>query len=328
MRRRAFITLLGGAATAWPLAAQAQRVERIRRVGVLMNLAAGDSEGQSRVANLLQRLEQLGWRTGHNLQVEVRWGAGDMELYRQLASELAALAPDVIVASASPPVMALRQAAPITPIVFVVVSDPLGAGFVDSLARPGGNITGFTNYEYSLSTKWLELLKEIAPRVTRVAVLRNAAIAAGSGQYGALQAAATSFGMEMRPIDLRDPGEIERAIGGFARSVNDGLVVTGGGSAVHRRQIVALAARYALPAVYPYRYYVTDGGLISYGPDLIGQYRQAAGYIDRILKGEKPGDLPVQAPTKYEMVLNLSTAKAIGLDVPATLLARADEVIE
>jgi putative ABC transport system substrate-binding protein len=327
MKRREFITLFGGAA-AWPLAARAQQGERTRRIGVLMNFAADDAEGQSRVAELLQTLEQLGWRRGQNLRVEVRWGAGDMALYRKFASELAALAPDIMVASASSSVMALQQAAPSTPIVFVVVSDPLGAGFVDSLSRPGGNITGFTNYEYSMSTKWLELLKEIAPRVTRVAVLRNAGIAAGSGQYGALQAAATSSGMEMRPIDVRDPGDIERAIGTFARGVSDGLVVTGGGAAVHRRQIIALAARHQLPTVYPYRYFVTDGGLISYGPNLIDQYRRAAEYIDRIFKGERAGNLPVQAPTKFELVINLKTAKALGLEVPPMLLARADEVIE
>jgi putative ABC transport system substrate-binding protein len=327
MNRREIIMLLGGA-VAWPLAAKAQQGERVRRIAVLMNLIADDAEGQSRVAAFLQGLRELGWSADRNMQIDIRWAGNDDGRYHRYAAELAALAPDVFLASASPAVMALQQVASTVPIVFVAVSDPVGAAFVDSMARPGGRITGFTQFEYGISAKWLEILKEIAPRVTRVAVLRNPAIAAGSGQLGALQAVAPSLGVELRPVDVRNSEEIERAVAAFVRGSNDGLIVTGGGSAVHRKLIVSVAARHQLPAVYPYRYYAASGGLISYGPDLVDQFRQAAGYIDRILKGDKPGDLPVQAATKYEMVINLNAAKALGLDVPPTLLARADEVIE
>ncbi len=326
--RRDFITLLGGAAAAWPLAGRAQQGERVRRIAVLMNLIADDAEGQSRIAAFLQGMRELGWSPDRNMRIDIRWAGNDDERYRRYAAELAALAPDVFLASASPAVMALQQVASTVPIVFVGVADPVGAAFVDSMARPGGRITGFTQFEYGISAKWLEFLKEIAPRVTRVAVLRNPAIASGSGQLGALQAVAPSLGMELRPVDVRHAEEIERAVAAFVRGANDGLVVTGGGSAVHRKLIVSVAARHQLPAVYPYRYYATSGGLISYGPDLVDQFRQAAGYIDRILKGEKPGDLPVQAATKYELVINLKTAKSLGLEVPPTLLALADEVIE
>jgi putative ABC transport system substrate-binding protein len=327
MNRREFISLLGGAA-AWPLAARAQQRERMRRIGVLMNLIADDAEGQSRIGAFLQRMQELGWSADRNMRIDIRWAGNDNELHRRYAAELAALAPDVFLASASPAVMALQQVTSTVPIVFVVVSDPVGAAFVDSMARPGGRITGFTQFEYGISAKWLELLKEIAPRVMRVAVLRNPAIASGSGQLGALQAVAPSLGVELRPVDVRNAEEIERAVAAFIRGANDGLIVTGGGSAVHRKLIVSIAARHKLPAVYPYRYYAASGGLLAYGPDLVDQFRQAAGYIDRILKGEKPGDLPVQAATKYELVINLKTAKALGLEVPPTLLTRADEVIE
>jgi putative ABC transport system substrate-binding protein len=329
MRRREFISLLAGAAAAWPVAAaSAQQGERVRRIAVLMNLNEDDAEGQSRIAAFLQRMRELGWSADGNMQIDIRWAGNDDERHRRYASELAALAPDVFLASASPAVMALQRVASTVPIVFVVVSDPVGAAFVDSMARPGGRITGFTQFEYGISAKWLEFLKEIAPGVTRVAVLRNPAIASGSGQLGALQAVAPSLGVELRPIDVRNAEEIERAVAAFVRGANDGLIVTGGGSAVHRNLIVSIAARRQLPAVYPYRYYAASGGLISYGPDLVDQFRLAPGYIDRILKGEKPADLPVQAPTKYALVINLKTAKALGLDVPPTLLARADEVIE
>jgi putative ABC transport system substrate-binding protein len=328
MKRREFITLLGGAAAAWPVAARAQQGERMRRIGVLMNLAADDAEGQSRVAAFLQGMRELGWSSDRNMRIDIRWAGNDDERYRRYAAELAALAPDVFLASASPAVMALQQLASTVPIVFVGVSDPVGAAFVDSMARPGGRITGFTQFEYGISAKWLEILKEIAPRVTRVAVLRNPAIASGSGHLGALQAVAPSLGLELRPVDVRNAEEIERAVAAFVRGANDGLIVTGGGSPVHRKLIVSVAARHQLPAVYPFRYYAASGGLISYGPDLVDQLRQAAGYIDRILKGERPADLPVQQATKVELIINLKTAKALSLDVPPTLLARADEVIE
>ena len=325
--RREFVTILGGAGV-WPLVARAQQGERVRRVAVLMNLIAHDAEGQTRIAAFLQSMRELGWSAGRNMRIDIRWAGNDDERHRRYAAELAALAPDVFLASASPAVMALQQVTSTVPIVFVVVSDPVGAAFVDSMARPGGRITGFTQFEYGISAKWLELLKEIASRVTRVAVLRNPTIASGSGQLGALQAVAPSLGVELRPVDVRNAEEIERAVGAFVRGPTDGLLVTGGGSAVHRKLIVSVAARHRLPAVYPYRYYAATGGLLSYGPDLVDQFRQAAGYIDRILKGEKPGDLPVQAATKYELVINLKTAKTLGLDVPPSLLARADEVIE
>jgi putative ABC transport system substrate-binding protein len=328
MRRRAFITLLGGAALAWPLAASAQQGERLRRIGVLMYWAEDDAEGQARLAAFAQALTQLGWSDGRNLRIDTRWATAD-DIGRH-AAELAALAPDVLVAAAGTSTAAsLLQATRTVPIVFVTVIDPVGAGLVASLAQPGGNATGFTLYEYSMSGKWLELLKEIAPRVTRAAVLRDPAVASGIGQFGAVQAVAPSLRVQLSPVDMRDAGEIERGVAAFARGSNDGLIVTAGAlTIVHRELIIALAARHRLPAVFPGRFYVAGGGLISYGPDLVDQFRRAAGYVDRILKGEKPADLPVQAPTKYQLVINLKTAKALGLEVPSSLLARADEVIE
>ena len=328
MRRREFITVLGGAAAAWPLAARAQQGERVRRIGVLVAVA-DDPEGQARIAAFLQGLQQLGWAEGRNLQIDTRWGAGDADRFRKYAAELVALAPDVILAAGGAVVPPLLQATRSVPIVFTQTPDPVGAGFVDSLARPGGNVTGFTVFEYGISAKWLELLKEIAPRVTRAAVIRDAAIASGTGQWGALQSVAPSFGVELSPVNMLDAGEIERTIAAFARSPNGGMILTGSALAVfHRELIVTLAARHKLPAVYYDRHFVAGGGLISYGPNSIDPHRRAAGYVDRILRGEKPGDLPVQAPTKYELVINLKTAKALGLDLPPTLLARANEVIE
>jgi ABC-type uncharacterized transport system substrate-binding protein len=294
----------------------------------LIYLAADDAEGQARLAAFAQALKQLGWSDGRNLRIDTRWATADD--IRRHAAELAALAPDVLVAATGTATVApLLQATRIVPIVFVTVIDPVGAGFVASLAQPGGNATGFTIYEYSMSGKWLELLKEIAPRVTRAAVLRDPTVASGIGQFGAVQIVAPSLGVELSPVDVRDAGEIERAVTAFARGLNGGLIVTGNALAiVHRDLIIALAARHRLPAVFPGRFYVAGGGLISYGPDFVDQFRRAAGYVDRILKGEKPADLPVQAPTKYELVVNLKTARALGLEIPATLLARADEVIE
>jgi putative ABC transport system substrate-binding protein len=328
LKRREFITLIGGAA-ACPLAASGQQGERVRRVGVLMNVAAADQEGQAQVAAFLQALQQLGWSEGRNVRIDTRWGENDVELDRRYATELLAFAPDVVLASSTLSVAALRRVTRTSPIVFAGVSDPVGAGFVDTLARPGGNVTGFMIFEYSVSGKWLELLKEIAPRVMRAAVLRDSANPAGIAQFGAIQAVAQSLGVALRPVDIRDAGEIERSIASFARAANGGLIVTPGASvSAHHDLIVMLAARYKLPAVYSSRPMVIGGGLICYGPDIAHQFRQAAGYVDRILKGEKPADLPVQAPTKYELVINLKTAKALGLDVPPTLLARADEVIE
>jgi putative tryptophan/tyrosine transport system substrate-binding protein len=329
MRRREFIGLLGGAAAAWPLAARAQQAERMRRIGVLLPAAADDPEFQAWVGAFQQALALLGWTIGRNVRIDTRWATTDAAEIRRHAAELAALAPDVILAHGASTVGLLLQATRSVPIVFPIVSDPVGAGFVDSLARPGGNATGFLSFEYGLSAKWLELLKQIAPNVTRAAVLRDPTIPAGIGQFGALQSAAPSFGVELSPFNVRDAGEIERAVAAFARSANGGLIVTSSASAiVYRDLIVTLAARHKLPAVYYERLFVAAGGLISYGPDQIDQYRQAAGYVDRILKGEKPADLPVQAPTKYETVINLKTARALGRDVPPTLLSRADEVIE
>ena len=326
MKRREFISLLGGAA-AWPLTARAQ--ERVKRVGVLLPGSADNPEYQARLAAFHQGLAVLGWTIGRNVHIETRWATSNAAALRKHAAELAALAPDVILANGSAAVAPLLEATRTVPIVFAIVPDPVGGGFVDSLARPGGNATGFTLYEYGISAKWLELLKEIAPGVRQVAVLRDAGLSVGAGQFGAMQSVAPSFGVELRPIDVRDAPEIERAITAFARSANGGLVVTGSALVVtHRETIAALAARHKLPAVYSGRFYVTVGGLLSYGPDFVDQFRQAAGYVDRILKGEKPADLPVQAPTKYELVINLKTAKALGLTVPPTLLARADEVIE
>ena len=329
MRRREFITLLGGAAAVWPFTARAQQGERMRRIGVLMPIAADDPEGQTRIAAFQQGLQQLGWTDGRNVRIETRWSRGNADDIRKYAAELATLSPDVILATGSNTMGPLLQATRAVPIVFVTVPDPVGAGFVDSLARPGGNATGFTAFEYGLSGKWLELLKEIAPGVTRAAVIRDPAITAGIGQFAAIQSVAPSVGVEVSPVNVRDAGEIDRAITAFARSSNGGLIVTGSALAVaHRDLIVVLAARHKLPAVYNQRLFVTSGGLISYGADFIDQYRRAAGYVDRILKGEKPADLPVQVPTKYELVINLKTAKALGLTIPPTLLTQADEVIE
>jgi putative tryptophan/tyrosine transport system substrate-binding protein len=328
MKRREFITLLGGAAAAWPLAARAQP-ERMRRIGVLMNPGESDPEGQARFAAFLQGLQQLGWTDGRNVRIDTRWSPGDADDTRRHAIELVALAPDVILATGSATVASLLPVTHAVPIVFVLFPDPVGAGIVDSLARPGGNVTGFTSYEYGISGKWLELLKQIAPGVTRAAVIRDPAASGGIGQFAAIQSVAPSLGVEVSPVNVRDAGEIERAVTAFVRSSNGGLIVTGSALAfVHRNLLVTLAARHKLPAVYWIRSLVTDGGLISYGPDIIDQYRRAAAYVDRILKGEKPADLPVQAPIKYELVINLKTAKALGLDVPDKLLALADEVIE
>jgi ABC-type uncharacterized transport system substrate-binding protein len=326
--RRDFITLLGGAAAVWPLAASAQQPGGMRRIGVLMNSTADDAVSQDRLTAFVQGLQELGWTVGRNLQIDYRWGAGNVERYRTFAAELVALTPDILVTVGAPAVEALQRATRTVPIVFISVTDPVGGGLVASLARPGGNTTGFTLSEYGLSGKWLELLKEIAPRVTRAAVLRDP-VAVGIGQFAAIQAVAPSLQVELSPVDVRDAGEIERAVTAFADRPNGALIVTASAfTMIHRELIIALARRHQLPAVYAYRYFVTSGGLISYGPDPIDPYRLAAGYVDRILKGEKPADLPVQFPTRYMLVINLKTAKAIGLDVPATLLARADEVIE
>jgi putative ABC transport system substrate-binding protein len=330
MRRRKLICLIGGAAVAWPLAARAQQADRMRRVGVLLNRVADDPEEQARLAAFLQRLQELGWTDGRNVWIDYRWAAADPDRSRTYAAELVALAPDVILAAGSQSVAALQQTATTVPIVFANVVDPVGAGFVARLARPGGNATGFTPFEYSLSGKWLELLKEIAPNLTRIAILRDPGIATGIGQFAAIQAMASpSLGVELSPIDVRDGGKIERDIAALARESNSGLIVTASsGASVHRELIIMLAARHGLPAVYPFRYFVTRGGLISYGPDPTDQFRRAAGYVDRILKGEKAADLPVQSPTKYELAINLKTAKALGLTMPPSLLARADQVIE
>jgi putative ABC transport system substrate-binding protein len=326
MRRRDFITLLGGAAT-WPLATRAQQAA-MRRIGVLTSLAADDPQTSIRDAAFWQALQELGWTVGRNVRVEYRWGAGDPGRMRKHAAELVALAPDVILVTggATEP---LLQATRTVPVVFVGIADPVGAGFAESLARPGGNATGFMTQEYGLAGKHLELLKEIVPDVTRVGVVRDSSSIAGIGQFGAIQSIAPSLNVELSPLGLRDKDEIERGITAFARRPNSGLVVTGTAlTVVHRDLIIALAARHKLPAVYSFGYFVRAGGLISYGADIVDQYGRAAGYVDRILKGEKPADLPVQAPTKYELVVNLKTAKALGLDLPASVLARADEVIE
>src|SRR5712671_2681260 len=294
-----------------------------------MNLAADDPEALRRMTAFVRGLQQLGWTEGGNMRIDTRWGAGTADRFRIYAAELVALNLDVALAASGATMPSLLQATRTVPIVFVQVPDPVGAGFVESLARPGGNATGFTNYEYGMSGKWLELLKEIAPRVTRAAVLRDPAVASGIGQFGAVQAVAPSLGVELSPVDVRDVGEIERAVAAFARGQNGGLIVTGSALATrHRDLIITLAARHKLPAVYSGRWFVADGGLLSYGPDYVDQFRRAAAYVDRILKGEKPVDLPVQAPTKYQLVINLKTARALGITVPATLLARADEVIE
>jgi ABC-type uncharacterized transport system substrate-binding protein len=329
MRRREFLGVLGGAATAWPLAVRAQQGERVRRIGVLMNLPADDPDAPARVAAFAQGLQELGWTMGRNVRIDYRWGAGVANLYRRYGAELVALAPDLILASGVPAVSAVQQASRTMPVVFVDTTDPVAAGIVASLARPGGYATGFMQFEFGMSGKWLELLKEIAPGVTRAAVIRNPMTPAGAGQVGAIQAVAPSFGVEISPIDVRDKSEIEHAIAAFAGKPNGGLIVLSTSLAVvHREQIIGSAARHRLPVVYPFRIYVNAGGLVSYGPDKIDPYRRAAGYVDRILKGEKTADLPVQTPTKYELVINLKTAKALGLTVPPAVLARADEVIE
>jgi putative ABC transport system substrate-binding protein len=328
MRRREFITLLGGAA-AWPLAVSAQQEERMRRVGVLMNATKDDPPVWNRFSAFVQGLQQLGWTEGRNLKVDVRWGTlgATVDRYLKDAAELG-LASDVILGSTTPSLEALQRATRTVPIVFAMIVDPAGQDFVESLARPGGNITGFMQFEYSLASKWLELLKQIAPSVTRAAVLRDPTSRSGIGQFAVIQAVAPQLGIEVAPVNVRDAVEIERRIAAFASSPNGGLVMTGGAGTAHRELIFRLVAQYRLPAVYPYRYHVDDGGLVSYGPDLPDLFRQAASYVDRILKGEKPSDLPVQAPTRYELIINLKAAKAIGLDVPPAVLVRADQVIE
>jgi putative ABC transport system substrate-binding protein len=329
MKRREFITLLGGAAATWPVVARAQQRDRMRRIGVLMPASADDAESQTRVGAFLQGLQQLGWTIGRNVRVDTHWATSDAASIRKHAAELAAFAPDAILAFGASTVGPLLQETRTVPIVFPVVGDPVAAGFVESLARPGRNATGFMTFEYGMGAKWLELLKQIAPAVTRVGVLRDPAIPTGPAQFGVIQAAAPSAGMEVRPVDARDAGEIERGVATLARTSNSGLIITASAaSQVHRDLIITLAARHKLPAVYYERLFISVGGLISYGPDFVDQFRLAAGYVDRILKGENPADLPVQAPTKYDLVINLKTAKALGLTVPDSLLARADEVIE
>ena len=329
MQRREFITLLGGAAATWPLAARAQQPERMRRIGVLMNIAENDPQSKVRTLAFVRGLEERGWTLGGNLQIEYRWAAGNANLYRRYAPELVALAPDVLLATGGTGVGALQQVTSTIPIVFVGTTDPVNRGLIASMARPGGNTTGFIEFEYSLSGKWLELLKQIAPSVSRVAVVRDPVEFSGVGQMAAIQTSAPSFGVEVSPVDARDAKEIERTITTFAHGSNGGLIVTLSGSAIgSRKLIVTLAARNRLPTIYPDRIFVTDGGLMSYGPDPVYPYRAATSYVDRILKGEKPADLPVQAPTKYELAINLKTAKALGLNVPNTLIGRADELIE
>jgi putative ABC transport system substrate-binding protein len=326
VRRRDFIKVIAGSAAAWPFTARAQ--ERIRLVGLLNILAEDDPESRLRIVAFKKSLQGLGWTEGSNVRIEARWAGGDIERLRKHAKELVALGPDVILTSGSVTVRPIQEATRTIPIVFVQAVDPVGSGYVESMSHPGGNTTGFTQFEYSLSGKWLELLKQIAPQVTRVAVIRHPVHGSGIAQFAVIQAFAPPLGVELTPIDARDVGEIDRGITAFAGFGSGGLIVTSGGTAYHRDVIIPLAARFRLPAVYPYRYYTIDGGLASYGPNTIEQYRRAALYIDRILKGEKPADLPVQAPTKYELIINLKTAKALGLTVPPSVLARADEVIE
>jgi putative tryptophan/tyrosine transport system substrate-binding protein len=331
MRRRDLIKLAGGAAAsaAWPLAARSQQAGQMRRIGVHMPIAADDPEGKARIAAFVAAMQQLGWTDGRNVRFDFRWGAGNAETIRKHAAELVALAPDVILATGSGTIGSLLQATRAVPIVFVVAPDPVGAGFVDSLSRPGGNATGFIQFEYGIAGKWLEMLKEIAPGMTRVAVLRDPAITAGTGQWGAVQSAAQALRVEISPINLREAGEIERSITSFAQTPNGGMIITGSAlSVTHRALIISLAARHRLPAIYFEQFFVKDGGLMSYGPNLVDQYRQAATYVDRILKGEKPADLPVQTPTKYDLAINLKTAKALGLTVPNTLLVSAEQVFE
>jgi putative tryptophan/tyrosine transport system substrate-binding protein len=328
MKRRDFITFLGGVAAAWPLAVRAQQRERVRHIGMLNALGPDDPEAQARIAVLEQTLQQLGWVVGRNLKIEIRQIGGDVNRVRSDAAELVALAPDVILTIGSVAVGPLQQATLTIPIVFVNAPDPVGAGFVQSMAHPGGNITGFSSFEYSMSGKWAELLKQIAPNVTRALVLRDPTSAAGIGQFAAVRAVAQSLGVELTPVDVRDTDEIERNVSTFARSGNGGMIVTSGGTGSRRKLIIGLASRHKLPSVYPYRYYAVDGGLVAYGPNTLDPVRRAAGYVDRILKGEKPADMPVQAPTKYELIINLKTATALGLSIPQSLLATADEVIE
>lgn len=329
MRRRDFITAIAGSAVAWSVVARAQQPDQKRRIGIIISYSDDDPEARPRLAALVQGLQELGWTDGRNIHIDYRYTAGDAERTRRYAAELVALAPDVILAGNTSTMGALQQATRIVPIVFAGVVDPVGAGFVDSLAHPGGNITGFTQFEYGLGGKWLELLKEIAPRVTRVAVPRDVTAPVAHAEFAAVQTVAPSFGVEISPLGVRDADEIERGIASFARGSNGGLVVASGPATFrYRKLITTLAIRHRLPAVYPFRYFVDLGGLVSYGSDRIDQFRRAAGYIDRILKGDKPADLPVQAPTKYELVVNLKTAKALGLTVPSSVLARADEVIE
>jgi putative tryptophan/tyrosine transport system substrate-binding protein len=328
MRRREFLGFLGGVGAAWPLAAQAQPAQRMRRVAVLMD-SPQDDRGRPRLAAFVRALADQGWSDGRDVRIDVRWGANSAESSRNLAAELLALDPDVVLTSGSPATGAMRQATTAIPIVFVLVTDPVGAGFIDSLARPGGNLTGFTLFEYAIGGKWLELLKEIAPTTRRVAVLRDVGVAAGSGQFGAIQAAASSLGIELRPLGLRDADEIERGIAAFAPGPGDGMIVTASPlAAVHRERIITLAARHRLPSAFAYRHFVAAGGLVAYGPDLVSPMSRATSYVSRILKGEKADALPVQAPTTYELVVNVRTAKELGLTVPPSLLARADEVIE
>jgi putative ABC transport system substrate-binding protein len=330
VKRREFISLIGGAATAWPLAGRAQQPgERVRRIGVLLPAAADDPEWQARVGAFLQALALLGWTIGRNVRIDTRWATTNAGEIRRHAAELAALAPDVILAGGTTPAVPLLQATRTVPIVFTLGVDPVGAGFVDSLARPGGNATGFMSYEFGMGGKWLELLKQIAPGVTRVAVLRDATLAAAMSLFAAMQAVAPSLGVEVIPVNMRNAGEIEQSVETFARSPNGGLIPVGSAAVVrHRELILTLAARHKLPAVYWERFFVSAGGLMSYGPDLVEQFRQAAGYVDRILKGEKPADLPVEQPTKFDLAINLTTARALGITIPPQLVARADEVIE
>jgi ABC-type uncharacterized transport system substrate-binding protein len=330
MRRREFITLLGGTAVAWPLVARAQQGERMRRVGVLMNALSSDRESQARLAAFVQGLQEAGWNVGRNVQIDTRWVAsGDRSHLRSAAMELVGLNPNVILSGTGGTVTPVQQVSRTVPIVFAQAIDPVGAGNIETLSRPNSNATGFLQFEYSLSAKWLELLREVMPSIKHVGVLRDASAAAGIGQWAVIQSSAQPFGLELRSIDLRSVADIDRTVAAFARTPNGGLImVVSAEGQFHRELIRTLAARHRLAVVYPYRFFTVEGGLMSYGPDLVGQYRRAAGYVDRILKGEKPAELPVQAPTKYELVINLKTAKALGLDVPATLLARADEVIE
>jgi len=329
VRRRDFIKVIAGSAAAWPFTAQAQQGESVRRIGMLWPFSEDDPRAKASLAALKQGLQQLGWIDGRNLRIDARWFAGNPDDHRKNAAELVALAPDLIFASGATTLGPLLQATRTIPVVFTIVPDPVGSGYVASLARPGGNATGFTSFEFGIAAKWLEVLKQIIPGLTRVAVIRDPFISAGMGQWGAIQAAAASFAVELSPINVSDPTEMESAFAAFARGSNGGLIVTGSGMAVvHRNLLITLAARYKLPAVYYERFFAVAGGLISYGPDFVDQYRQAAGYVDRIFKGEKPADLPVQAAIKYELAINLKTAKALGITVPRELLARADELIE